>query len=209
MPIFFSSFLLSISFTASGKYLDFDSEVGFYTEMRFDPGQAGTNDSPPIPPSPKQSFFEIDFNKNKVDMNELNYYLSRRLLLLKKSEVGAPIPLEALTTKHVQPGAIENLLQWIGGNQRELDANKINEVLHTSTRILLDDEKALMAFKAGRDSSVFTNLRVITIDVQGLSGRKIEYQSIPYSSIHGWSVTTAGKSLSCKMTTFILVLHIV
>lgn len=97
-----------------------------------------------------------------------------------------------MTTQHVQPSGLENLFQWIGGNQRELDANAINEVLHTSTRILLDDEKALMAFKAGRDSSVFTNLRVITIDVQGLSGKKIEYQSIPYSSIHSWAVETAG-----------------
>ena len=126
-------------------------------------------------------------------MNELNYYLSRRLLLLKKGESGAPISLEALTTQHVQPSGLENLFQWIGGNQREMDANAINEVLHTSTHILLDDEKALMAFKAGRDTSVFTNLRVIAIDVQGLSGKKIEYQSIPYSSIHSWAVETAGK----------------
>jgi len=65
-------------------------------------------------------------------------------------------------------------------------------MLHNSTRILLDDEKVLMAFKAGRDTSVFTNLRIITIDVQGLSGRKIEYTSLPYHSIRSWSVTTAG-----------------
>lgn len=180
------------SVRTSGKYFDFDSEVGFYTEMRFYPGEAGGEDSPPIPPSPEQSFFELDFNKKMVDMNELNYYLSRRLLLLKKGESGAPISLEALTTQHVQPSGLENLFQWIGGNQREMDANAINEVLHTSTHILLDDEKALMAFKAGRDTSVFTNLRVIAIDVQGLSGKKIEYQSIPYSSIHSWAVETAG-----------------
>merc|ERR1719361_2079780 len=65
------------SVRTSGKYFDFDSEVGFYTEMRFYPGEAGGEDKPPIPPSPEQSFFELDFNKKMVDMDELNYYLSR------------------------------------------------------------------------------------------------------------------------------------
>lgn len=176
----------------SGKYFDFDSEVGFYTEMCFNPGRAGDEDNPPIPATPRKSYIELDFNKNMVDMNVLNYYLSRRLLFLKKADFGAPIPLEALTVQHAEPQGLENFFQWIGGNQRELDANAIDEVLHTSTRILLDDEKVLMAFKAGRDSSLFTNLRVITIDVQGLSGQKVEYTSIPYFSIHCWSVETAG-----------------
>lgn len=175
----------------SGKYFDFDSEVGFYTEMRFDPGVGETEEMPAIPPSPKQSYIELDFNKNMVDMNQLNLYLSRRLL--SKIGMGAPIPLQALTVQQAEPEGLENLFQWIGGNQRELDADAIDHVLHTSTRILLDDEKVLMAFKAGRDTSVFTNLRVITIDVMGLSGQKVEYLSLPFESIRSWSVSTAGK----------------
>jgi hypothetical protein len=49
-----------------------------------------------------------------------------------------------------------------------------------------------MAFKAGRDVSLFTNLRVIIIDVQGLVGCKIEYTSVPYRSISAYSVESAG-----------------
>ena len=187
------SSIVGHSVRTSGKYFDFDSEVGFFTEMRFYPGESGTEDSPPVPPSPQQSYFELDFNKNMVDMDTMNYYISRRLLLLKKVKVGAPIPLDAMTVQAPDPQGFEKLFQWIGGNQRELDAHAIDQVLHTSTRILLDDEKVLMAFKAGRDSSVFTNLRVISIDVQGLSGQKIEYTSLPYHSIRSWSVETAGK----------------
>jgi hypothetical protein len=125
-------------------------------------------------------------------MNVLNYYLSRRLLLQNKMDVGAPIPLEGLTEQFAAPTGIEKLWQQLGGDQRELDTKEIDRELHTSTQILLDDEKVLMAFKAGRDVTIFTNLRIMTIDVQGLFGVKIEYTSIPYKSIRAWSVETAG-----------------
>jgi len=41
---------------SAGKYLDWDAEVMFWTDMDFYPGQAGTDDSPPIPPRPEQSY---------------------------------------------------------------------------------------------------------------------------------------------------------
>jgi hypothetical protein len=123
---------------------------------------------------------ELDFNKKMVNMNELNYYLSKRLLLLNKMDVGAPIPLDGLTDEFKRPGGVERLFQWLGGDQRELDPEALDSELHTTTRILLDDEKVLMAFKAGRDSTLFTNLRVVILDVQGLSGAKVQYTSIPY-----------------------------
>ena len=50
----------------------------------------------------------------------------------------------------------------------------------------------LQAFKAGRDVTLFTNLRILTIDVQGLVGCKIEYTSIPYRNIHAYAVQSAG-----------------
>jgi hypothetical protein len=123
---------------------------------------------------------ELDFNKSRVDMNALNYYVSRRLLLLSKMDPGAPIAMEAMTNQFERPGGVERLFQWLGGDQRELDPKAIDAELHSTTRILLDDEKVLMAFKAGRDTTLFTNIRVMILDVQGLSGQKVEYTSIPY-----------------------------
>lgn len=123
---------------------------------------------------------ELDFNKKLVDLTAINYYLSRRLLLLSRTDPGAPIPMEKLTGQFAKPTGFERLFQWLGGDQRELDPAEIDKELHTSTQILLDDEKVLMAFKAGRDSTIFTNLRVLTIDVQGLAGVKVEYTSIPH-----------------------------
>lgn len=179
----------------AGKYIDFDTEVCFWTELDFFAGTAGFGeDNPPEPPRPEQSYFEIDFNKDKVDMTALNYYLSHRLIMSRKQmEKGAPIPIQSMTQQFDQPGfGFEGFLQVVGGDQREIDPAAIDHELHSSTKILLDDEKVLMAFKAGRDTSLFTNYRVIMIDVQGLTGAQIEYTSLPYKAIRAWSCETAG-----------------
>lgn len=111
---------------------------------------------------------------------------------INKLERGAPIGLDALTSASPDPQGFERLFQWLGSDQRELDPTELDVEFHTNIRILLDDEKVLMAFKAGRDVTLFTNQRVMTIDVQGLIGKKIEYTSVPYRSIHAYSVESAG-----------------
>jgi Bacterial PH domain len=135
---------------------------------------------------------ELDFNKNCVDLFKIKYYLSRRIMEVSKLERGAPVPLNALTHAQPDPKGFERLAQWLGENQRELDPTELSTEFHTNTKILLDDEDVLMAFQAGRDVSLFTNLRVMIIDVKGLVGCKIEYTSVPYRSIHAYSVETAG-----------------
>lgn len=166
----------------SGKYLDWDSEVMFWTEMNFYPGRPPSDNDPGEPPRPEKSHFEIDFNPNKVDMNVMNWYLAHRLIISREQmKVGAPIPNELLTTHFDSPGfGVDKLLEKLGGDQREIDPLAIDQELHSSTRILMEDEHVLLAFKAGRDSSLFTNLRLILIDVQGLFGHKVEYTSLPY-----------------------------
>lgn len=53
-------------------------------------------------------------------------------------------------------------------------------------------ETAEKAYKTLRDKAVFTNKRLIIQDVQGISGRKKETYSIPYSSVIMWSVENSG-----------------
>lgn len=55
------------------------------------------------------------------------------------------------------------------------------------------DETPLTAFKTIRDFAIFTNKRLIIRDAQGLTGKKIEMYSIPYSSINMWSSENSGK----------------
>ena len=43
--------------------------------------------------------------------------------------------------------------------------------------------------------AVFTNKRLMVKDAQGLTGKKVEIYSLPYSSIVMWSTENAGKML--------------
>jgi hypothetical protein len=45
--------------------------------------------------------------------------------------------------------------------------------------ILVDGEAVYLSFKGVRDSVVFTNKRLITVNVQGLTGKKRDYSSLP------------------------------
>ena len=58
--------------------------------------------------------------------------------------------------------------------------------------ILAPGEVAVTSYRTLRDSATFTDKRIIIRDVQGLTGKKVELYSIPYSSINMWSTETAG-----------------
>ena len=53
--------------------------------------------------------------------------------------------------------------------------------------LLVEGEKAVAAYKTFRDAAVFTDRRLIVRDAQGLTGKKVEIYSLPYSSIVMWS----------------------
>lgn len=58
--------------------------------------------------------------------------------------------------------------------------------------MLVDGEEIFHAFKTIRDMVIFTNKRIISINVQGLTGKKKDFTSMPYSKIQVFSVETAG-----------------
>jgi Bacterial PH domain len=58
--------------------------------------------------------------------------------------------------------------------------------------ILVDGEAVYLSFKGMRDSVVFTSKRLIAVNVHGLTGKKRDYSSLPYTKIQAWSVETAG-----------------
>ena len=57
---------------------------------------------------------------------------------------------------------------------------------------MIDGEYVIGAYKNIRDGVVFTNKRIIAINVQGLMGKKQDYTSVPYSKISTFSLETAG-----------------
>lgn len=59
-------------------------------------------------------------------------------------------------------------------------------------QLLIEGETIEIGFKVLRDTFVFTDKRLILVDVQGLTGKKHEYLSIPYSKVSKFSIETAG-----------------
>ena len=58
--------------------------------------------------------------------------------------------------------------------------------------ILVNGEEIVRCFQSIRDGVVFTDKRIIAINVQGLTGKKRDFTSLPYNKIQSFSVETAG-----------------
>ena len=81
------------------------------------------------------------------------------------------------------------MLQGLFGNAAEINAKELQKDLEAT---IVEGETVVKAFKILRDLFVFTDKRLLLIDKQGLTGKKVEYHSIPYKSISHFSVETAG-----------------
>jgi hypothetical protein len=81
------------------------------------------------------------------------------------------------------------MLDALLGNASEIEVKDIQGEIHP---LLVDGEKALKAYKVIRDLFIFTDRRLILVDKQGITGKKVEYLSIPYKSITHFAVETAG-----------------
>lgn len=82
------------------------------------------------------------------------------------------------------------MLSGLFGNATEVDATNVENEIGP---ILVPGEQIVQAYRLIRDLYVFTEKRLILIDKQGLTGKKVEYHSIPYRSITHFSVETGGR----------------
>jgi len=81
------------------------------------------------------------------------------------------------------------LINKILGNASEVSIDKL-QVKYG--RLLIDGEQIELGFQLFRDVFMFTNKRLILVDVQGFTGSKVEYKSLPYKHISRFSLETAG-----------------
>ncbi len=82
-----------------------------------------------------------------------------------------------------------SLLQKLAGNSVEIKAEKLDPRLK---EIIFEEEEVLYAFTSFRDCIILTTKRLIICDVQGITGSKIEYLTIPYSKVSCYSLEAAG-----------------
>lgn len=81
------------------------------------------------------------------------------------------------------------LFDGLMGNAAQYDNKSVEKELQG---VLVPNENVDLAFKLVRDLIVFTDKRLIIVDKQGVTGKKVEYKSIPYKSISRFSVETSG-----------------
>lgn len=81
------------------------------------------------------------------------------------------------------------LLDGLFGHGSAVDAASLRDRLDG---VLIEGESVRLAFRIIRDLFVFTERRLILVDVQGVTGSKIEFTSVPYRAVVRFSVETAG-----------------
>ena len=93
------------------------------------------------------------------------------------------------------------MLNQLLGNAVEVESSQIQSKF---ADILVENETVINGYKLLRDTIIFTTERLIQINVQGLTGSKVSYLSIPYSSVKLFSMeTTGGLDLDCEIKLFV------
>lgn len=81
------------------------------------------------------------------------------------------------------------LFNAILGNVSRVDEGKLEAEF---APLLAPEENVLGAWRLVRDMLVFTSRRIILLDRQGVTGRKVQYLSLPFREVARFSVETAG-----------------
>ena len=58
--------------------------------------------------------------------------------------------------------------------------------------LLIPGEQVLAAYRDVRDWVVFTDRRIISVNVESVTGKKKNFTSLPYATVSAFSVETAG-----------------
>jgi len=84
------------------------------------------------------------------------------------------------------------VIDFANGSVFKLSPAKPEDIGPAVAPLLIGGEEIVACFKAERDFVVFTNKRLIAVNVQGLTGKKRDFTSLPYAKVQAFSVETAG-----------------
>lgn len=179
----------------AGNILDIDSELVLFFNL---PDRHNTAEGFP---RNARTRMKMDFRSGQADLLAVQRYISDKLL---GPDTVAPFryagnagggytnagPDGGTTLSSVAGG----LFAFLGDDNRMIDPAQANHQFHTEQPILQGCENVELAFKGRRDMLLFTTKRVLFVDMQGFMGlaKKVEYTSLPYSTITSFSVRSAG-----------------
>ena len=80
----------------------------------------------------------------------------------------------------------------ISGSIGNAAETSIEDVKNDYGKLLGRNEDVIQAYQWVRDLLIFTDFRLIMVDIQGATGKKVDYHSIPYRSIRHFAVESTG-----------------
>lgn len=84
------------------------------------------------------------------------------------------------------------MIDFTNGTFFKLKQVNPDSILKDIELLLVPSEEVISAYKGIRDYVVFTDKRVIAVNVQGMTGKKKDFTSLPYAKISAFSVETSG-----------------
>lgn len=84
------------------------------------------------------------------------------------------------------------MIDFQNGTVFKLQSRPVEQFAAELAPLLVQGENLVAAFQGVRDYVVFTDKRLVAVNVQGLTGKKRDYTTLPYSKIQAFSVETAG-----------------
>merc|ERR1719319_1510837 len=142
----------------------------------------------------------IDFDKKKVDIFEIQKYLSGHVFVDSFADLLAynePAAYDTETKK--QGGSGNKLMDYLSGDSVRLEEGVVQAELQ-NIGALVQNEMVKLAYKCGRDLVICTSKRMLFVDTQGISGKRVEYLSMRWSCIKAYEVETAGSFLDRDAT---------
>ena len=86
----------------------------------------------------------------------------------------------------------------------KLHPMKTEDIHKALPKMLLEGEQVMSAFRTVREQVVFTDRRIIAVNVQGITGKKVDFTSLPYRRIQVFSVETSGVfDLDCELELYV------
>lgn len=84
------------------------------------------------------------------------------------------------------------MIDFENGDVFKLRKVKDEKVDNNILALLVPKEEIIGVYKSVRDYVVFTNRRFISVNIQGVTGKKRDYTIMPYSKISVFSIETSG-----------------
>lgn len=92
------------------------------------------------------------------------------------------------------------MIDFQNGSIVKLHEERADKYARVIAPMLVSGEQIVACYQGLRDYVVFTTKRLIAVNVQGITGKKQDFSSLPYSKIQAFSVETAGMlDLDCEM----------